>query len=86
MILDRFEKKTLLIIFGILCCLIAAVIYGLHILGPALDPISWDMIKIFLCGLICGILIGLWTGRKIERYIRKREDERKERESNNVKS
>lgn len=70
------EKKTILIIAGIIITLFLAVFFGLHILEPALDPVVADMTKIFLCGAICGLLFGIWLGRKIALAVIKDEDKR----------
>lgn len=69
----KMKKKTLAILCGIVLLFLLAIFFGLHILGPALDPITRDMVKIFLCGGGCGLLIGIWLGSKIERYIKKEE-------------
>ena len=68
----NLDKKTLLILVGIILCLLLALIFGLHILWPALDPVATDMIKIFSCGAGCGLLAGIWVGRRIEREFGKK--------------
>lgn len=71
---DKMEKKAVLIICGVIVFFFLAIIFGLHILSPALDPVVKDMTKIFLCGAACGMLPGIWLGRKIEKAFCKEED------------
>lgn len=69
----NLNKKTLFIITGILVCLILAIVFGLHILWPALDPVTSDMVKLFSAGAGCGLFAGIWLGRLIERVVAKEE-------------
>lgn len=68
------KTKTIGILAIVIFFLALAVIFGIHLLYPVLEPVSWDMIKIFLCGFVCGALPGLWVGRKIERAIKDHEE------------
>lgn len=70
----KMEKKTLLIICGIIAFFFLAVFFGLHILEPALDPVVRDMTKIFVCGAACGLLPGIWLGWKFGVAVRKEEE------------
>lgn len=69
------EKKTILIICVVIILVLLAIIFGLHILAPALDPIAFDMTKIFICGTICGLLIGVGLGIRVEKTVKKEERE-----------
>lgn len=69
----KLEKKTIMIICGILLFLLLALSYALHILKPLLDPVLWSMTKIFLCGAACGLLPGIWLGVKFTKAAPKRE-------------
>lgn len=71
----KIEKKTLLFALGTIACLVLAVLFGWHLLQPALDPVVGDMVKIFFCGLGCGLFPGIWIGIKMERKIKKDERE-----------
>lgn len=68
----KMEKKTILIIAGIIICLVLALFFGFHILWPALDPVAVDMTKLFFSGAGCGLLAGIWIGRRIEREFGKK--------------
>lgn len=68
----KLDIKTFLILGGIIICVLLAVIFGFHILWPALDPVATDMIKIFFAGAGCGLLIGIWIGRKLEKRFEKK--------------
>lgn len=63
----KIDKKTIMIVAGIIICLCLAIFFGFHILMPALDPVAMDMIKLFCSGAGCGLLAGIWIGRRIER-------------------
>lgn len=70
---DKMEKKTLLIVCAVIVFFLLAVYFGVHILAPLLEPVSIDMIKIFICGVACGILPGIWLGWKMDKIFIKEE-------------
>ena len=51
----KMEKKTLWILCAVIVFVFLAVFFGLHVLAPLLDPVTRDMVKIFLCGAVCGL-------------------------------
>lgn len=67
------DKKTVIIITGILIFVIVALVFGFDMIVPVVDPMLLSMIKIFLCGAVCGMLAGFWLGYKFERGRKVRE-------------
>ncbi len=70
----KMEKKTLWILCAVIVFVFLAVFFGLHVLAPLLDPVTRDMVKIFLCGAVSGLLPGLWIGSKLEKFFAKEEN------------
>ena len=70
----KMEKKTLWILCAVIVFVFLAVFFGLHVLAPLLDPVTRDMVKIFICGAVCGHLPGLWIGSNLEKFFAKEEN------------